>query len=279
LFRTSLRPTNVPHDLAELASFDDGKTAIVFAHQDDDVLWMLPFWPKAQKFLLAAYPVFSPFQALVHSLPAELHYAQKWEPVWGVQDAKEFASIFTDHCLREHVVHLESIKAHLRPYLREGVKRVVTHNNWGEYGHHQHRLVNQAVRELAVEYKLDVYALGVRVHWQSRDNLLGYENVGDQTGLPQPIQGFFDPQLFHHIRQIYLQHKLEGDTSEITQKLQRWSRTLWTWSQKPFAFPAGWRPFIKLVQAGEDLTLQNEAVRQLTQQPEVNVCPKHLHAL
>jgi hypothetical protein len=47
---------------------------------------------------------------------------------------------------------------------------------------------------------------------------------------------------------------------------------LWTWSRKPLAFPVGWRPFVKLVQAGEDLTVDNEAVRKLTEQPIVNAC-------
>src|SRR5258706_123372 len=91
LFYASLRPTNGPSDLAELAAFEDGKTVIVFAHQDDDVLWMLPFWPKAQKFLLAAYPAFPQLKELVRALPSELHYDQKWEPIWGVRNAEEFA--------------------------------------------------------------------------------------------------------------------------------------------------------------------------------------------
>ena len=34
--------------------FSDGQTLIVFAHQDDDLLWMLPFWPVTKRFLLAA---------------------------------------------------------------------------------------------------------------------------------------------------------------------------------------------------------------------------------
>ena len=138
----------------------------------------------------------------------------------------------------------------------------MTHNNWGEYGHQQHRLVNQAVRELAVEYKLDVYALGVQVHWPIYAESEGYEDVADRTGLPQPIQGFFDPETFYRIRQQYINRRSYGSTPEITQKLQHWSSTLWTWSSKPLAFPARWHPFIKLVQAGEDLTIGNDAIRQ-----------------
>jgi hypothetical protein len=74
-------------------------------------------------------------------------------------------------------VRLASIKEHLRPYLQEGVKRVVTHNNWGEYGHHERRLVNPVVRELVFGYKPDIYALGVQVHLPASEMPEGYENV------------------------------------------------------------------------------------------------------
>jgi hypothetical protein len=270
----SLRAVYGPQNLTLLESFQDGQTVLVFAHQDDDLLWMLPFWPIARAFLLSAYPAFPQMRDLILSFKYELNYGQRWKPIWGLQDADTFAVTFTDKCLRNKIVHLESIKERLRPYLQQDVRRIVTHNNWGEYGHQQHRLVNQAVRELAVEYKLDVYALGVQVHLPAYDRAEGYEDVADRTGLPQPIQGFFDSELFYRIRQQYINCRPYGSTSEMTQKLQRWSSTLWTWSPKPLAFPTGWRPFIQLVQAGEDLTIGNDAIRQFTEQPVVNACPE-----
>jgi hypothetical protein len=270
-----LRAVHGPQDLTELESFLDGQTVLVFAHEDDELLWMLPFWPVARKFLLSAYPAFPQMQALTVSFPPKPYYAQRWEPIWGLQDADAFAVTFTDKCLRDKIVHVASIKEHLRPYLQQDVKRVVTHNNWGEYGHQEHRLVNQAVRELAVEYKLDVYALGVQVHLPNYERPEGYANVADQTGLPQPIEGFFDTELFYRIRQEYLNRRLYGSRPETTQKLHRWSSTLWTWSPGPRAFPAGWRPYIKLVKAGEDLTIGNDAVRKLTEQPIINACMAH----
>lgn len=273
LLSTSLLASNDTEALAELMTFQDEKTVLVFAHQDDDLLWMLPFWPQAQQFLLSAYPALPQFQELIQAFPPELHYSQRWQPIWDIHDAEIFAAIFTDKCLRAKIVYLESLKERLRPYLQTGVKRVVTHNNWGEYGHVQHRLVNQAVRELAVEYAFDVYALGVQVQLQNYNELASYENVAERTGLPQPIWGFFDTALFQRIRQEYLNRRPYGRTPETTHKLQRWSSTLWTWSPKPLAFPSGWRPFIKLVHAGEDLTLGNEAVRKLTEeQPIINAC-------
>ena len=61
-----------------------------------------------------------------------------------------------------------TIQAHLRPFFVPPVRRVITHNNWGEYGHTQHRMVNIAVRELAVEAGLDVWALGTRIPFEAR---------------------------------------------------------------------------------------------------------------
>jgi len=49
-----------------VAAFSDGHTLVIFAHQDDD-LGMLPFWPVASKFLLAAYPAAPVFQDILIS--------------------------------------------------------------------------------------------------------------------------------------------------------------------------------------------------------------------
>ena len=95
--------------------FSDGHTLVVFAHQDDDVLWMLAFWPVASKFLLAAYPAAPVFQDLVQSLPAELNYRVRWTPIWGSVDNDIWAEVFTDFCKRAPIVNLATIKAHLRP--------------------------------------------------------------------------------------------------------------------------------------------------------------------
>jgi hypothetical protein len=55
----SLRAVHGPQDLAELESFLDGQTVLVFAHQDDELLWMLPFWPIARKFFPLCLPCIS----------------------------------------------------------------------------------------------------------------------------------------------------------------------------------------------------------------------------
>jgi hypothetical protein len=117
------------------------------------------------------------------------------------------------------------IKAKIEQYIADpAVSRIITHNNWGEYGHNQHRAVNRAVRELAVKYRKDVWMLGC-------DN--GY--FGDIT-VPSGITytlGNFDGNLFNAIREIYLHPN-------------NW----WTWSLTDT--PSGYHKFVKIVDAGYD---------------------------
>jgi hypothetical protein len=56
-------------------------------------------------------------------------------------------------------------------------------------------------------------------------------------------------------------------------KFLGWSPNLWTWPDAPEAFPMGWRPFVKLVDHGTDLTAENAAVKKLeAEMPIVNDC-------
>ena len=265
---STLRSTGGQPSVAE---FSDGRTLVVFAHQDDDLLWMLPFWPVAQKFLLAAYPAAPMFDALIKSFPPRLNYPARWTPIWNSVDNDIWAEIFTDRCKRAPIVTLASVKAHLRPFFAPPIRRVVTHNNWGEYGHAQHRLVNIAVRQLAVETGLDAWALGTRMPGEAREQSQ-YVNVAAELGLPT-IEGFFDAGLFREVRATYLAQIPNASTPELTAKFRAWWPTLWTWSDQPEAFPMGWRPFVKLVAKGVDLTAGSPAISRLeVDVPVVNDC-------
>jgi len=255
-----------------IAEFSDGQTLIVFAHQDDDLLWMMPFWPVTSKFLLAGYPAAPVFEDLTTSFPPQLNYHARWTPIWGTVDNDIWAEIFTDRCKRAPIVNLATLKSHLRPYLTSSIKRIITHNNWGEYGHAQHRLVNIAVRQLAVEKGIDVWALGTRMPLVA-DEQSQYVNVAGKLGLPT-IEGYFDSNLFRDVRATYLARIPAASTPELTAKFRSWSATLWTWSDQPEAFPMGWRPFVKLVDKGVDLTIKNSAVKQLENNVVIfNDCP------
>ena len=268
--QSTLRATDGGQE--SVAVFSDGHTLVVFAHQDDDLLWMLPFWPVASKFLLAAYPAAPVFQDLVQSFPTELNYRMRWTPIWGSVDNDIWAEVFTDFCKRAPIINLATIKAHLRPYFTLPIKRVITHNNWGEYGHVQHRLVNIAVRELAVEVGLDVWAPGTRV-LHNGGGQSQQVHVASELGLPT-IEGYFDPQIFRTVREVYQAHRPIASTPELTVPFLQWSTTLWTGSDRPEDDCIGWRPFIKLVDRGVDLTAENSSVRRLERDVRVvNECP------
>src|SRR6185295_14086550 len=65
-------------DQETIAAFGDGQTLVVFAHQDDDLLWMFPFWPVTTRFLLSAYPAAPVFEDLVARFPPQFTYRQRW---------------------------------------------------------------------------------------------------------------------------------------------------------------------------------------------------------
>jgi hypothetical protein len=83
-----------------IAEFSDRQTLIVFAHQDDDLLWMMPFWPVTSEFLLAGYPAAPVFEDLTTSLPPQLNYHARRVPIWGTVDNDIWADIFTDRSKR-----------------------------------------------------------------------------------------------------------------------------------------------------------------------------------
>ncbi len=66
---------------------------------------------------------------------------------------------------------------------------MITHNNWGEYGHQQHRAINKAVRELAVKYRKDVWMLGC-------DNG-DFEDVDVPNGITYTMGSFDDPDIIY----------------------------------------------------------------------------------
>lgn len=266
---STLRSTSGQPSVAE---FSDGQTLVVFAHQDDDLLWMLPFWPVADKFLLSVYPAMPAIDELIKSFPPRLNYRARWTPIWSSVDNDIWAEIFTDRCKRAPIVTLASVKAHLRPFFAAPIRRVVTHNNWGEYGHAQHRMVNIVVRQLAVETGLDVWSLATRMPAEAREQSQ-YVDVAGELGLPT-IEGFFDANLFREVRGAYMARIPNASTPELTARFRAWWPTLWTWSDQPEAFPMGWRPFVKLVDKGVDLTAGNTAMSRLEAEvPVANDCP------
>ena len=228
------------------ASFDDGRTLLVYAHQDDDLLWMLPFWPHASQILLAAYPKNPAYESIVAE--HEPAYGARWVSIWGRSDEQTFSSTYLDPCIRDGIVEA-ALTARLEPYLAAShVARVITHNPWGEYGHAQHRRIGKVVRALAVKYGKDVWALAVQA---STPTAATRRLPG--CGLPT-VKAHFDHGELVRLRRVYQQTTITHAGATLD---------LWTWHDGGMDYPAGQRSYVMLVDQGTDLTANNDAVAQL----------------
>ncbi len=242
------------------SEFSDGKNLIVFAHQDDDLLWMLPFWQYANKFILAALPAAPAHTNIVakisQQIPQYAGYASKWYHPFGATTMEKFRDFWLDQCARVNDITLAAIKENLRPYIADpNIKRIITHNNWGEYGHVHHKLVNQAARELAVEYHKDVWALSMK----TAVNGGNYENTG--TFGFQSVNLLFNDSVFRKIKAIYQAETLISDNNGNP------TADAWTWHDGANEYPFGQRTFIKIVDQTKgdkkDLTIANAAIQQI----------------
>jgi hypothetical protein len=224
-------------------------TLIVFAHQDDDLLWMQPFLDSAEILLLAASPSAPAYDRILSRHPEE--YQARWHaafPPAGSDQAWLSDYGLKDRCLRDQEWTYAHIQAAIDPWVaKPEIRRVVTHNPWGEYGHIHHRLLHQAVRDSAVRYGKDVWMLNsvVLIHGDGAV----YLDLGD-WGLPA-ARTTFDTSYFHKIRAIYQEVYFAGDPPGID---------TWSWHDGPMQFPHGERTYIKAVAAGVDLIRERPLV-------------------
>ncbi|QQS61731.1 MAG: hypothetical protein IPN70_02270 [Candidatus Moraniibacteriota bacterium] len=228
------------------AEFSDGGTVLIFAHQDDDLLWMFPFFKVAQKFVLSAYPATPPFENIVNKTP--YNYSQKWETIYGRTDVSTYIAQYkTNPISRQSLVSASVLEAKLKPIMSASTtKRIVTHNNWGEYGHEQHRLVNKVVRKLAAQYGKDVWALSTVV--DMRNDI--YQDKGSLS--MNSFQVTYNQSEFYAVRQLYLDE-------DIRQK----DLLTWTWKSGNNSYPYGKRTYVKLVDKGSDKSSSNAQIAQI----------------
>jgi hypothetical protein len=226
-------------------------TILVYAHLDDDAIWMLPFWSKTEKFIGGAMPatpsyrtIISQQQTFLNNNGYNIAYQSNWYTPWDDVTDTEYTEYYLganssyNYLLNDHVetrlssdvttlsrYEINKIKAKLEQYFADpSMSRVITHNNWGEYGHQHHRGINKAVRELAVKYRKDVWMLGC-------DNG-GFVDVTVPDGITYAYGSFNTPDLYTGIRTIYS------------------NNGRWTWYTD--RVPSGDHKFIKIVDAGND---------------------------
>jgi hypothetical protein len=229
-------------------------TAIVFAHQDDDLLWMLPFWASACLAVLAATPATPTLRSIVDR--HDPRYRSIWRPVWGEVSDEEYVDVWANADARRGIVTAAAIRDKLYALLcAPHVDTIVTHNPWGEYGHIQHRLVSDAACALAVELGKSVYCLDVVADIRGGR----YADPGD-FGLPT-VSKHFDHEEFSRHRDLYL-------STSFSVPIARFPNA-WTWHTGAREYPTDARRFLMLVREGVDLTKDNTALAQLRQEVPV----------
>jgi hypothetical protein len=218
---------------------------------DDDLIWMLPFWKISEKFIGGAMPATPSYrtivqqqQSILNSNGYNIEYQSNWYTPWDDISDTEYSQYYSsanssyNYLLNDHLetrlynnstelsrYEINKIKAKLEQYFADpSMRRVISHNNWGEYGHQHHVALNRAVRELAVKYRRDVWMLGC--------NNGGFIDVTVPNGITYTYGSFNTPSLYTDIRTVYINNKR------------------WTWYTD--RVPSGDHKFIRIVEAGND---------------------------
>jgi hypothetical protein len=226
-------------------------TILIYSHMDDDLIWMLPFWKISEKFIGGAMPatpgyrtIVSQQQSFLNSNGYNIEYQANWYTPWDDISDREYSDYYWganasyNYLLNDHLetrlfnnttelsrYEINKIKAKLEQYFADPtMRRVISHNNWGEYGHQHHKAVNKAVRELAVKYRRDVWMLGC--------NSGDFIDVTVPNGITYTYGSFNTPALYTGIRTIYS------------------NNGRWSWYTD--RVPSGDHKFIRIVEAGSD---------------------------
>jgi LmbE family N-acetylglucosaminyl deacetylase len=151
-------------------------SALVVAHPDDEVLWFSsiledvgnilvcfldvssrPDWSAGRRESLRSYPLEGVIS--LGLTESEVFNGAAWpNPVlseFGLSVAHLPESL-QGYSLETYKSNFERLKAELRPRLT-GIRNVITHNPWGEYGHEEHVQVFRAVDALRSELGFRVW--------------------------------------------------------------------------------------------------------------------------
>ncbi|MBK8011121.1 MAG: RICIN domain-containing protein [Deltaproteobacteria bacterium] len=230
---------------------NDGQTVVVVAHSDDEALWFQPFLARARAVVQVAggaAPAQRVAQRLAYGATYERSRIRHVYPNYATNDdwLRDFG--LRDRCERDRIYTVAAFRARLEPYFSDpGNRRFLTHNHWGEYGHTHHRMVGEAVRQLAVKYKKDVWMISMQRQSHSAEDPSGalYRNLGDLAGL-ESVSARFDHGTFSHIRGSFQSQFFQPGTDT------------WTWHDGLLDYPHGTRLYVKIVDAARgDLTSQN----------------------
>ena len=190
-------------------------TILIYAHMDDDAIWMLPFWTKTETFIGGAMPATPSYRTIIsqqqtflnnngYNISYESNWYTPWDDITDIEYSQYYLGANTsyNYLVNDHLetrlgsstvtmstYEINKIKAKIEQYIASpSVSRIITHNNWGEYGHQHHRALNKAVRELAVKYRKDVWMLGIE------DG--NFVDITVPNGITYSYGSFNTPELF-----------------------------------------------------------------------------------
>ena len=251
LWISVVTPAEAQGTRVDFGTIPKSGTILIYAHMDDDLIWMLPFWRISEKFIGGAMPatpnyktIVSQQQSFMNTNGYNIEYQANWFTPWDDISDKEYTEYYWganasyNYLLNDHLetrlfnnttelsrYEINKIKAKLEQFFADpSMRRVITHNNWGEYGHQHHKGLNKAVRELAVKYRKDVWMLGC--------NSGDFIDVTVPNGITYAYGSFNTPSLYTGIRTIYS------------------NNGRWTWYTD--RVPSGDHKFIRIVEAGSD---------------------------
>lgn len=129
---------------------------IIIAHMDDEVIFFQPVLEKVDKILIASLPYTAAHLNILTNYISP--YFALWQFTRGIVSIEEYKQKWLNQQIRKEFITEESYDSMLRDVIADRlIENVYTHSPWGEYGHHHHRQVSQAVRRLAVEYGKNVW--------------------------------------------------------------------------------------------------------------------------
>ena len=90
LFLQGSYPAFAQGDQVNFNTIPKSGTALIYAHLDDDLIWMLPFWSITEKFIGGAMPSTPRYDKIIHEqqifLDANgynIDYESNWTTVWA----------------------------------------------------------------------------------------------------------------------------------------------------------------------------------------------------
>ena len=136
-------------------------TILIYAHLDDDLIWMLPFWRITEKFIGGAMPTTPRYNTIIHQQQMfldqngyDIDYESNWYTPWDPITDREYSRYYSaddpeySYLVLDHLetrlwnnptemsrYEINKIKAKLEQFFASpDMSRAVTHNNWEESG-------------------------------------------------------------------------------------------------------------------------------------------------